>query len=129
MTVPSLHLSSEPFLEIEGDVVVIGVRKTDTGPLLLTDNPVLLSLGASLTSIGVTGSLDELTRLPAVTVGGPSIALIGLGSGGAGTGKDANANANDSAAVSGTAQDTSGSFSANDLRYASGSAARQLRGI
>jgi leucyl aminopeptidase len=103
MTVPSLHLTSQSFLDFEGDVVVIGVRKTDAGPVLLTDDPVLAPLGASLALIGVTGSLDEITRVPGVPTGGPSLALIGLGS-------------------------TTEELTANDLRYAAGSAIRQLRG-
>ena len=104
MTVPSLHLSSETFLEIEGDVVVIGVRNTEAGPVLLAENPLLAPLGESLTAIGVTGSLDEITRVPGVRAGSPSLALIGLGN---------------SAEV----------LSANELRYAAGSAIRQLRGV
>jgi leucyl aminopeptidase len=104
MTVPSLHLSSKTFLEIEGDVVVIGVRNTEAGPVLLAENPLLAPLGESLTAIGITGSLDEITRLPGVRAGSPSLALIGLGN---------------SAEV----------LSANELRYAAGSAIRQLRGV
>ncbi len=101
---PSLHLTSQSFLDIDGDVLVIGVRKTDAGPVLLAADPLLTPLGASLTSIGVTGSLDEITRVPGVRAGSPSLALIGLGT-------------------------TTDELSANDLRYAAGSAIRQLRGV
>ena len=104
MTVPSIHLSSETFLQIEGDVVVIGVRNTEVGPVLLAESPLLAPLGGSLAAMGVTGSLDEITRVPGVRAGSPSLALIGLGS---------------SAEV----------LSANELRYAAGSAIRQLRGV
>lgn len=100
---PSLHLSSETFLEIAGDVLVLGVQKTEAGPVLLAEGVSLRALETSLASIGVTGSVDELTRLPAVSANGPSLALIGLGS-------------------------ATDGYSPSDLRYASGSALRQLRG-
>ena len=100
MTVPALRVSSTPFLEIEGDILVLGVMKTDDGPQLLTDSPALSKLAESLGSIGITGGQDEVRRLPGLNGASRSIALVGVGT----------------------------TTTTNDLRYASGSAARQLRG-
>jgi leucyl aminopeptidase len=104
MTVPRLHLTSHSALTVEGDVLVVAVHRSDEGPKLLTDIPELLALEAELSSIGVTGASDELTRISrgSVPMAAGSIALIGVG----------------------TSTPTD-----NDLRYASGSAARQLRGL
>ncbi|WP_213814642.1 leucyl aminopeptidase [Glaciihabitans sp. dw_435] len=103
MTVAHLSITSESPLDIETDVLVVGVQKTDGGPVLLhagIDDDALTSLASDLGTIGVSGSVDELRRLPWSGVAG-CIVLIGLGS---------------SATVS-------------DLRYAAGSVARQLRGV
>jgi len=102
MTVPALSTSSQPVLEIEGDVLVLGVRKTDDGPQLANEDPALADLQLALEAIGVTGAQDELRRLPGTHGATESIALVGLGQ---------------------------GDVTTNDLRYAAGSAARQLRGI
>lgn len=102
MTVPSLSTSALPPLTIEGDVLVVGVRKTDDGPVLLADLPELTQLAAALSSIGVTGGLDEVRRLPGSHGSTESLALVGVGS---------------------------GELSPDDLRYAAGSVARQLRGV
>ena len=102
MTVASLHTSTLPALSIEADVLVLGVRSTDDGPQLLSDAPEFVELQASLASIGVTGAQDEVRRLPLSPGASESLALVGLGS---------------------------ADVSADSLRYAAGSAARQLRGI
>lgn len=102
MTVPALSTSSRPLLEIEGDVLVLGVLKTDEGPQLAWDDPGLAELQLSLAAIGVTGGQDEVRRLPGTVGATESIALVGLGA----------------------AQTT-----VDGLRYAAGSVARQLRGI
>ena len=102
MTVPILTTSTEPLLAIEADVLVIGVLKSPDGPLLLTDAPHLTPLQAGLGSMGVTGGQDEVHRVPGLGGAATSIALVGLGS---------------------------GSVTPSSLRYAAGSAARQLRGI
>lgn len=102
MTVPALHLSAEPPLTITGDVLVLGVRKTDDGPRLASDDPALAELQLALAAIGVTGAQDELRRLPGTVGATESIALVGLGA---------------------------GEVTTNDLRYAAGSAARQLHGV
>jgi leucyl aminopeptidase len=100
MTVPSLRVTSDSPLTLDVDVLVIGVRKTDDGPRLLTDSAEVLALEGSLAAIGVTGGQDEVRRIPAIDGAPRSIALVGVGS----------------------------VIGANELRYASGSAARQLRG-
>lgn len=102
MTVASLSVSSESPLTLSADVLVVGVRKTDDGPRLLTTEPHLLSLQGSLVGIGITGVQDELRRLPFAGAAATSLALIGVGS----------------------AEPTP-----NELRYAAGSAARQLVGV
>jgi leucyl aminopeptidase len=101
MTVPALFVSDHSPDSIDADVLVLGVQKTDAGPRLLTDDPALGSLGSALAEIGITGGTDELRRLPSQGGSARSIALIGLGT----------------------------SLEANDLRYAAGSAARQLTGV
>jgi leucyl aminopeptidase len=102
MTVPSLSLSTESPLTIEADVLVLGVSKTEEGPRLLTDDPAFTDLALALDAIGVTGAQDELRRVPSHAAATESIALVGVGS---------------------------GEVTLNDLRYAAGSAARQLRGV
>ena len=102
MTVPTLSVSSQSAPEIDVDVLVLGVQKTDTGPKLLSEDDRFASLADSLAGIGITGGQDEVRRLPAVDgIAARSIALVGLGA----------------------------TFGTNELRYAAGSAARQIRGI
>lgn len=102
MTVPALAVSEQSPIQIEADALVIGVRKTEKGPELLTADAALLGLQDALASVGVSGGQDELRRLPALPgVAARSIALIGIGT----------------------------ELTANSLRYASGSAARQLTGV
>jgi leucyl aminopeptidase len=102
MTVPALSVSAEPPLTIAGDVLVLGVRKTDDGPALASDDPAFDGIRAALAAIGVTGAQDEVRRLPGIAGVAGSIALVGLGS---------------------------GEVTANDLRLAAGSVARQLHGV
>ncbi len=101
MTVPTLRTSATPALRIKADVLVLGVVKTDNGPRLLDEDPALDALRSSLAAIGITGGKDEVRRLPATAGVAASIALVGLG----------------------------GEVTVDSLRYAAGSAARQLRGI
>lgn len=101
MTVATLHLSTSSASELESDVLVIGVVKTDSGPKLIDASPELASFEQSLSVIGATGAADELHRIPATGIAAPAVAFIGLGD---------------------------SSPTAESLRYAAGSAARQLRG-
>ncbi len=102
MTVATLAISALPLLSIEGDVLVLGVLKTEEGPSLQTADPALHDLQKSLVAIGVTGAQDEVLRVPSTHSAFGSIALVGLGSSG---------------------------VTPDSLRYAAGSAARQLRGV
>jgi leucyl aminopeptidase len=101
MTVPALSVDDQSPATIQTDVLVVGVYSTDGGPRLASDLPELAALADKLGAMGVTGGKDELTRLPGVG-SATSLALIGLGNGDA---------------------------TAASLRYAAGSAARQLVGV
>ena len=101
MTVPALIVATQSPTTIRTDVLVVGVYSTDDGPRLATDLPELASLGAQLAGMGVSGGKDELSRLPGIG-SATSVALIGLGP---------------------------GEPSPTTLRYATGSAARQLVGV
>src|SRR5690554_6029585 len=101
MTVSALSVSSQSPFSIEADVLLVGVQSIDGAPRLVSDFPELSSLAEQLPGMGVTGGADELTRLPGIG-SARSVALIGLGN---------------------------GDVSPQSLRYAAGSAARQLVGI
>jgi leucyl aminopeptidase len=101
MTVPALSVTTAAPRDIEVDVLAIGVRKTESGPQLLLDDAALAQAIGPLDAIGISGGVDEVRRLPASGTAAKSIALVGIGS----------------------------TLGANELRYAAGSAARQLRGI
>ena len=101
MPVPALSFSSTPAPRIDADVLVVGVSSAADGPRLHGIEG-LDSVADSMTAIGVTGKRDQVVRIPAPEgVTAASVALVGLG-----------------------ADDPS----AHSLRYAAGSAARQLRG-
>ncbi|MEO7348694.1 MAG: leucyl aminopeptidase [Terrimesophilobacter sp.] len=80
MTVAALHLSSERPLDINADVLVLGVTSSDAGPTLLIDDPEFDGIKASLKALGVTGSEDEIRRLAPPTGSAKCVTLIGLGS-------------------------------------------------
>jgi len=102
MTLPALALIPTSDLSSSNtDLLVLGVQRTDDGPVLLTRDPAFAQLSTDLAEIGFTGAADEFRRLPGGTTGFKSIALIGVGS----------------------------TLTANEMRYAAGSAARQLRGV
>jgi leucyl aminopeptidase len=102
MTVPTLSVTDAALLTISADVLVVGVRSTDDGPRLATDDPTLLALEPTLALIGVSGSVDEVRRLPLEGAAAASLALVGLGGSPLGT---------------------------TELRYAAGTVARQLVGV
>ncbi|MGV8876940.1 MAG: leucyl aminopeptidase [Rhodoglobus sp.] len=101
MTVATVHLSTSPAAAIDADVLVIGVLKTDSGPQLADTSPDLAQFADALRLVGATGANDELHRIPATGIAAAAVAFVGLG---------------DTAVTPET------------LRYAAGSAARQLRG-
>jgi len=102
MTVPALSLSTAPATEIEADVLVIGVAKTPDGPRVLGEHRGLDTVASSLKAIGITGAVDEVRRLGPIGRGAASIALVGVGS---------------------------APITPDVLRYAAGTAARQLTGV
>ncbi|MFC0678107.1 leucyl aminopeptidase [Lysobacter korlensis] len=107
MPTPTLSLTSAAPLTAETDVLVLGVRKTGNGPALATDGLDLPETPARelqelLAPLGITGGTDELRRIAFSPAAAKSVALVGLG------GAD---------------------IDPDTLRYAAGSATRQLRGI
>ena len=102
MTVAALHVTTAELETIDADVLVIAAQRSDDGPRLLTDNPALAAMQSSLALVGITGTADELTRLPLAGFAAKSLAVIGVGS---------------------------GTLGANELRAAAGAATRQLRGV
>lgn len=100
MTHPLLSVSSLPPLDAKADVVVLAARVVNNKPVLHADADFAV-IADHLESLGVTGGKDEVTRIPAIVGSAASIAVVGLGSG---TGPD-------------------------ELRYAAGSALRQLTGV
>jgi leucyl aminopeptidase len=102
MAVPVLSFSSADPFTTTAQVLVLGVRKTPDGPRLATDDPAFEPVRTALAGIAATGGVDEVRRLPGLDGMSASLALVGLGT--AEPGPDT-------------------------LRYAAGSAARQLTGI
>jgi leucyl aminopeptidase len=78
MTVPELECSPAPAIESDADVVLLAARAADDGVELLAPAeyewvaPLLASLGAS-------GAVDELTRIPAQDAGPRVVAIAGVG--------------------------------------------------
>jgi leucyl aminopeptidase len=100
MTVPELSVFAEPALESTADVVIVAALSTNAGPQLRAE-PGFEVLADQLAALGVTGARDELVRIPASVGAAGSIAIIGVGT-----------------------EPTS-----DALRYAAGSAVRQLAGV
>lgn len=88
-------------LDVDADVLVIGVTSVDGAPVLVGVGEEFGPVTDVLSGVGVTGAKDELRRIPALVGAARSIALVGLG-----TGTDA-----------------------ASLRYAAGTAARGLTGV
>lgn len=102
MTVPRLFVSNQPVSESDADVIVVASVQSVDGPSLRAD-PSLHFVTAQLSALGVTGARDELVRIAAPLGESDavrSIAVVGLG-------RD---------------------VTTNSLRYAAGSAVRQLTG-
>lgn len=106
MTVAALTLSSDSAFSIPADVLVFGVSsgrgESGHGPTLHGEDAELAGLRAALGALGVTGAEDEVRRLAPVGGAAATVALVGLGP---------------------------GPVTANALRRAAGSAARQLTGV
>jgi leucyl aminopeptidase len=102
MAVPVLSFSSTDPLATGAQILVLGVRKTTEGPVLAADGDEYEPVRTALAGLGITGGVDEVRRLPGLEGMTASLALVGLGS---------------------------GDVTADTLRTAAGSAARQLTGI
>lgn len=98
MTVPALTLASDSSSLTAADVLVVGAR-VSRDEIAVLSGPGREALAAQLAAVGFGGGRDELVRLPG-TDGGPSLAVIGLGD----------------------------DLDEDALRYAAGSAIRQLAG-
>jgi len=103
MTVPALSVSTSLPSALEADVLVVGVRQGDDGAVVTSTDEAVTGLlsGLDLRALGVTGAEDELVRLPADAVTATIVATVGLGS----------------------------TVDADALRYAAGSAVRQLTAV
>jgi leucyl aminopeptidase len=101
MPISSVSLSPASPSDVEADVLVLAVARDGDGVTILGATG-FEELGGTLTALGVRGGEDELTRVPAQGVAASSIALIGVGS---------------------------APVSTDSLRYAAGSAVRQLTGV
>jgi leucyl aminopeptidase len=98
MTAPALSFASDSTLLTPADVLVVGARVSPDATVVLS-GPSRTALATQLAAIGFSGGRDELVRLPGAD-SGPALAVIGLG-------------------------DT---VDEDALRYAAGSAIRQLAG-
>jgi leucyl aminopeptidase len=99
MTVPRITVSSAPSTDSTADILIVGAVASPDGPALFAD-PGFESIADQFSAVGVTGAKDQIVRLAPVVGRASSIAVIGLGS----------------------------VVSADALRYAAGSAVRQLTG-
>lgn len=99
MTVPRISVSRAPSLESTADVLVVGAVQSPEGPVLFAD-PGFEALADQFAAVAVTGAKDQVVRFATVAGSAGSIAVVGLGS----------------------------VASADALRYAAGSAVRQLTG-
>ncbi len=77
MTVPELSVTSVPFSELEASLLVFGVVKGRSGPVLAQDAPD--GVAELLVPLGVTGAADEFRRGPLLPGGRSPIAFVGLG--------------------------------------------------
>ncbi|GAB3617076.1 leucyl aminopeptidase [Okibacterium endophyticum] len=101
MTVSEMRISHEPARTSDADVILLGALRGGKSPSLHAHGD-FARVGESLASIGVRGGQDEVTRIPAVDgVSAGSIAIVGIGD----------------------------EPTPDALRYAAGSAIRQLTGV
>jgi len=95
---PGLRLSPGSPLDLDVDVLVVGVLPGEDGPAVQLDAP---GLADAARLAGATGAVDEVVRIPFPGAAAGSVALVGLGP---------------------------APVTAESLRYAAGSGARQVRG-
>lgn len=101
MTVSHLAISAESALSLDCDVLVVGVSASEDGGVLNAVGSEFDTVRTSISQIEFAGGKDAVVRLPGLGRA-RSVALVGLGS---------------------------GTPTAESLRYAAGSATRQLVGI
>ncbi|MWB99638.1 leucyl aminopeptidase [Agromyces seonyuensis] len=77
MPIAALSLHSSPAIDSDADVVVLLVRKTSDGPVLVSAAGYE-KLAPSLAAIGVSGAAEEFVRIPAPS-GTGAIGLLGIG--------------------------------------------------
>lgn len=78
MTVPEFTCSPGPVSDSDADVVLLAARPADSGVQLLAP-PQYEWVTPLLSSLGATGAVDELTRIPAQGGGPAVVAVAGLG--------------------------------------------------
>jgi len=96
---PRITFSADAASSIEADVLVLGAVQGADGPTIVASE-AFSEIAAQFALVGFSGKADELLKLPALQGAAQAVAVIGLGS------------------------DTS----ADAIRYAAGSAVRQLAG-
>ncbi|PPF67765.1 leucyl aminopeptidase [Clavibacter michiganensis] len=101
MTLPTLSVSPDRAADMEADVLVVAVSSERDGIRVHVPEGVELD-AEGLSAIGVTGARDEVVRVPGTGTAARAIALVGVGS---------------------------APLDAIVLRYAAGTALRQLRGV
>ena len=99
MTVPRVSVTAQPALESTADVLVIGAVQGKDGPTLFAA-PGFEQIAAQFEAVGVSGAKDQIVRFAPVVGTAAGIAVVGLGS----------------------------AVTTDSLRYAAGSAVRQLTG-
>jgi leucyl aminopeptidase len=99
MTVPRISVSAVPSIDSTADILVVGAVTSPDGPVLFADAG-FEAISEQLSALAVTGAKDQVVRLAAVAGAAGSIAVVGLGS----------------------------EITPDSLRYAAGSAVRQLTG-
>jgi leucyl aminopeptidase len=99
MTVPRISVSADPSIESTADIIIVGAVQSPDGPVLFAD-PGFDVVADQFAAIAVTGAKDQVVRLAPVVGAAASIAVVGLGS----------------------------DVTLENLRYAAGSAVRQLTG-
>lgn len=80
MSLPSLSVTTNSPTPAASGALVLGVRSTDDGPVILHDDPAFAALGDSLAGLGVTGAEDEVRRTVVPGVDATTVALVGVGS-------------------------------------------------
>ncbi|RII95211.1 leucyl aminopeptidase [Clavibacter michiganensis] len=101
MTLPQLSVSSDRAVDVEADALVVAVSTGKEGIRVHAPEGLELDVDG-LSAIGVTGGRDEVVRVAGTGTAARTVALVGVGA---------------------------GPLDAVALRYAVGSATRQLRGV